>query len=162
DAVASERAVLFGLAHGGPVAILFAATHPTRTRGLILASTAAWFAPVPDSPEVTGAWDDERATGEFVAQAWGTPALAEVTMADAARAPAFVRWFGLTGRLSYSPRDAGTLIDWVTRIDVRQALTSVRVPTLVLHREGCEAIPVDNGRYLAEHIPGARLALLPG
>jgi hypothetical protein len=100
---------------------------------LILASTAASFAAAPSSPEVTAAWDD-RATAEYIAQAWGTSALAEFTNPDAARDPAFVRWFGRACRLSYSPRDAGMVIDWVTRIDVRDALGSVRVPTLVLHR----------------------------
>jgi class 3 adenylate cyclase len=158
DAVGSEPAVLFGAADGGPVAILFAASHPARTRGLILAATAASFSVVafPEMP-----WD-ERVTGDFVAQAWGTPALAEFTMPDAARDPGFVRWFGRANRLSYSPRDAATVLEWETRIDVRDSLASVRVPTLVLHREGYLAIPLEHGRYLADHISGARLAVLPG
>jgi class 3 adenylate cyclase len=161
DAVGSERAVLFGTSDGAPMSILFAASHPVRTRGLVLANTAAGFAGAPVPTEVTATWD-ERATAEFVAQAWGTPALAEFVCPDAARDPAFVRWLGRAQRLSYSPRDVGIVVDWVSRIDVRDALGSVRVPTLVLHREGFEAIPVDHGRYLAEHIPGARLAVLPG
>ena len=158
DAVGSERAVLFGAADGGPVAILFAASHPARTRGLILAATAASFS-VADFPEMP--WD-ERVMGDFIAQAWGTPALAEFTMPDAARDPAFVRWFGRACRLSYSPSDAATVLEWETRIDVRDSLASVRVPTLVLHREGYLATPLEHGRYLADHISGARLAVLPG
>jgi class 3 adenylate cyclase len=162
DAVGSERAVILGTVDGGPVAILFAASHPARTRGLVLANTAAWFAAAPDSPEVRGAWEDERATSEYVAESWGTPALAEFTAPDAARDPAFLRWFGRSGRLSYSPRDARALSDFMIRMDVRDALGSVRVPTLVLHREGCEVIVLAHGQYLASHIPGARLAVLPG
>ena len=161
DAVGSERAVLFGSADGGPAAILFAASHPVRTRALILAMTAGVVSAEPDSPEATAAVDS-TATAEFVAQAWGTPALAEFTMPDAARDPAFVRWFGRACRLSYSPRDSGTLIQWETGMDVRGALGSVQVPTLVLHREGYQAIPLDHAKYLAEHISGARLAVLPG
>jgi class 3 adenylate cyclase len=160
DAVRSERAVLFGTADGGPVAILFAASHPARTRALILANTAAGFNFAPASPEPS--WDDARAAAEYTAQAWGTPALAEFTMPDAARDPAFVRWFGRSNRLSWSPRDASTLIQWMTQVDVRDALGSVRVPTLVLHREGYTAIPIELGRDLADHISGARLAVLPG
>ena len=161
DAVGSEWAVVFGTADGGPLSILFAASHPARTRGLILANAAAGFAAVPVPTEMSAAWD-ERATAQFVTQTWVTPALDEFTNPDAARDPDFVRWSGRARRLSCSPRDAGIVIDWVTRIDVRDALGSVRVPTLVLHRRGNEAIPVDHGRYLAEHIPGARLAVLPG
>ena len=161
DAVGSQQAVVFGLADGGPVAILFAASHPNRARGLILAHTAAWFRNAPDTVGVSTRWD-ARATAEFVAQAWGTPALAEFANPDAARDPAFVRWYARGDRLSYSPRQASTLIGWEIGMDVRPALTSIRVPTLVLHRERCQLVPVEHGRYLAEHIHGARLALLPG
>jgi class 3 adenylate cyclase len=54
------------------------------------------------------------------------------------------------------------LLAWSSQVDVRNALASVRVPTLVLHREDCQVIALDHGRYLADHIPGARLAVLPG
>jgi class 3 adenylate cyclase len=151
DAAGSERAVLHGLADGGPIAILFAASHPARTRGLILANTAALVAV-----------QDATATQEFVVQAWGTPALAEFAFPDAARDPAFVRWSLRSIRLSCTPRDATTLLALETQMDVRSALGSVRVPTLVLHREDCQVAPLDDSRYLAEHIPGAQLAVLPG
>jgi class 3 adenylate cyclase len=59
-----------------------------------------------------------------------------------------------------TPRAAGRAFAHI--VDVREALPLVRVPTLVLHREGFELVPVDNGRYLAEHIAGAHLVVLPG
>jgi class 3 adenylate cyclase len=99
---------------------------------------------------------------EFVAQTWGTPALAEFVMPDAARDPAFLRWVLRSIRLAYSPRDASTLFGEETQMDVRRALTSVRAPTLVLHREHYPAVALEHGRYLAEHIPGAQLVVLPG
>jgi class 3 adenylate cyclase len=151
NAAGSERAVLLGLADGGPIAILFAASHPARTRGLILANTAALVAV-----------RDATAIHDFVVQAWGTPALAEYAFPDAARDPAFVRWSLRSIRVSCRPRDATTLLALETQMDVRGALASVRVPTLVLHREGCQVAPLDDSRYLAEHIPGAQLAVLPG
>jgi class 3 adenylate cyclase len=162
DAVGSERAVLFGLSDGGPIAILFAASHPHRTRGLILANTAASFAPAETAAFFNPRLRDQTAIQEFVAQAWGTPAMAEFAFPDAARDPAFLRWALRSLRLAYSPRDASTLFAAETQMDVRNTLASVRVPTLVLHREDYPAIALDHGRYLAEHIPGAKLVVLPG
>jgi class 3 adenylate cyclase len=162
DAVGSERAVLFGLSDGGPIAILFAASHPHRTRGLILANTAASFAAAETAAFFNPRLRDQTAIQEFVAQAWGTPAMAEFAFPDAARDPAFLRWALRSLRLAYSPRDASTLFAAQTQMDVRSTLASVRVPTLVLHREDYPSIALDHGRYLAEHIPGAKLVVLPG
>jgi class 3 adenylate cyclase len=151
DATESERAVLLGVADGGPTTMLFAASHPGRTRGLILTNTVGVFA-----------MQDQTATQEFIAQAWGTPAVVEYAFPDAARDSNFVGWALRTIRLSSTPRDATTLFALETQIDVRDALASVRVPTLVLHREECQVAALDDSRYLAQHIPGARLAVLPG
>jgi hypothetical protein len=46
--------------------------------------------------------------------------------------------------------------------DVRHVLSAIRVPTLILHRQGDQVIPLKHARYLAEHIPNARLVGLPG
>ena len=158
DAAASERAVLFGLADGGPVAILFAASHPARACGLILGNSVAVLS---DSSDLAAPMDANVAA-DFVARAWGTPALAEFTNPDAARDPAFVRWFTRGNRLSYSPRDLSMMLAWETALDVTDVLASVRAPSLVVHREECQAIPLDQGRFLAEHISGARLSLVRG
>jgi class 3 adenylate cyclase len=167
DSVESERAVLLGLANHGPIATLFAASHPTRTRGLILANTTASGAADPAEPtDAAVRWDprlrDRMATQEFISQVWGTSALVEMADPDAARDRVFVRWSLRSMNLGYSPRDASELYGWETQSDVRSALPSVRVPTLVLHREDCQAVPVDQGKYLAAHIPGAQLVVVPG
>jgi class 3 adenylate cyclase/alpha-beta hydrolase superfamily lysophospholipase len=167
DTAESERAVLFGLANHGPIATLFAASHPTRTRGLILANTAAsGAADVSEPTEAAVRWDprlrDRTATQEFITQAWGTSALVDYADPDAARDRAFVRWSLRSIQLGYSPRDASEIYGWETQMDVRSTLPAVRVPTLVLHRGDCQAITLDNGRYLAAHIPGAQLVVLPG
>jgi class 3 adenylate cyclase/pimeloyl-ACP methyl ester carboxylesterase len=162
DAVGSERAVLFGMADGGPIALLFAASHPHRTRGLILVNTTASFIPGDGAP-LHFPWQNDTTTiEEFIAQGWGTPALLDFVSPDAARDPAFVGWAGRSMRLAYSPRDASELFAEQTQMDVRSALESVRVPTLVLHREDWGTSELDQGRYLTEHIPGARLVVLPG
>ncbi len=150
DAVGSDGAVLFGSADGGPVVLLFAASHPRRTRGLILANTYAF------GPEAAS-----ETAGGFVAQAWGTRALVEFTMPDASQDPAFVQWFGRSNRLSFAPRDASAMIER-EQVDLRHVLPAVRAPALVLHREHYNAIPLDGGRDLADHIAGARFAVVPG
>jgi class 3 adenylate cyclase/alpha-beta hydrolase superfamily lysophospholipase len=151
DATDSKRAVLLGVADGGMVAILFAASHPDRTRALMLAHSATVLT-IQDAP----------ATQEFLSQTWGTPTLVEFASPDASRDPAFLRWSARSTRLSSSPRDASSHF-WIgTQMDVREALGSVHVPTLVLQREGCQVSSLDSGRYLSEHIPEATLAVLPG
>jgi class 3 adenylate cyclase len=157
DEVGSERAVVFGTADGGPTAILFAAIHPTRARGLTLINSSACFGDAPDTSGISPA-----EAGQFVQGAWGTEALADYITPDAARDPVFRRWFARSLRLSLKPRDVATFMEIVASMDVRTALASVRVPTLVLHREAYRAIPVSHGRYLSEHIDGAKLALLQG
>jgi class 3 adenylate cyclase len=161
DAVDSERAVLFGMSDGGPIALLFAAAHPHRTRALILVNTTASF--IPEHQPWWQRWQrDETSVQDFVAQAWGTPAMVEFAFPDAAHDPAFMGWALRSLRLAYSPRDASELFAEQTQLDVRAALASVQVPTLVLHREGSQTIVLEHGQYLAEHIPGARLVVLPG
>jgi class 3 adenylate cyclase len=166
DAVESERAVLFGLGDGGVATILFAASHPLRTRGLILANTAAGFTGAADSAETNDLRDpwprDQTAVREFIAQVWGTPAMVELAFPDAVGDPDFLSWALRSMRLAYSPRDASRILVEESNLDLRDTLAAVRVPTLVLHREDCQLIAPDQGRYLAEHIPGARLVVLPG
>ena len=157
DAVDCEQAVIFGWGDGGPTAILFAAGHPSRTRGLILGNTSARFQ---SGPDYTSAISEE--TTRFVRQAWGTRALVETAFPDASRDPAFVRWAARSQRLSLRPREASALFDWEFSMDVRDALTSVRVPTLVLLRDGYSMIPLEHGRYIADHIPGAQFTIVPG
>jgi class 3 adenylate cyclase/alpha-beta hydrolase superfamily lysophospholipase len=163
DEVGSERAVVCGHADAGPATILFAASHPSRTRGLMLANTAARYIAAPDYP--AGMPEEAIALGsKFVQDAWGTEDLAQRTTPDLVQHdPGFAGWFARGQRMYMSPREARRVMQFQLSLDVRDALALVRVPTLVLHREGIEfGLPVDHARYLAEHITGARLAIVPG
>jgi class 3 adenylate cyclase len=162
DTVESERAVIAGVADSGPTAILFAASHPARTRALIIINSTARWAAAPDYP--AGLPEEAAAlASKFTEEAWGTEALAEVASPDlASRDPEFRRYMAKITRVSMSPKEASRLLQFHLSLDVRHALASIRVPTLVLHAEGLEYIPPDHGRYLAEHIVGASLALVPG
>jgi class 3 adenylate cyclase/alpha-beta hydrolase superfamily lysophospholipase len=164
DAVASDHAVICGSGDSGPTAILFAASHPSRTQALILLNTAARLSTtedyLPGGPE-----DAVLSASQFVQDSWGTDAMAQYAGPELyGRDPTFAEWFAKSERLYMSRRQArdafrSQLLAW----DVLSALPLVRVPTLVLHREaGAVPLTADQGRYLADHIPGARLAMLPG
>lgn len=156
DVVGSQRAVLCALADSVPAAILFAGTHPSSTAGLVLMNGEA------ASPLATGASEEELAARtQFVIEAWGGPGLCEVVCPDLAqRDTAFGPWFARSERLAMTPTVAARAFSHI--YDVRNTLSMVQVPTLVLHNEGFEITPIASGRYLAQHIAGARFAALPG
>ena len=164
DAVSSEHAVICGGGDSGPTAILFAASHPARTRALILMNTAARLSTTADY--VPGGPEDEVAQmSQFVQNSWGTDLMAQYAGPELSRRdPDFSDYFARTQRLYMSPRQArDTFRLQLQAWDVREALGLVRVPTLVLHRAKAPfPLTADHGRYLCDHIVGARLAILPG
>ncbi len=178
DAAGFRQAVLFALGEGGPAAIVFAATRPERTRALILAGTTAY-------PVVTG-WDDIdrdpaevrarvlaelgedyapsveqlariQETSGAIRSAWGSGAAFRAT------APSFgsIRQLAMLERMCASPGMARATLEAAFRIDVRPILPMITVPTMVIHARG-DPIPVQLGRYLADHIPGARYLEVDG
>jgi class 3 adenylate cyclase/pimeloyl-ACP methyl ester carboxylesterase len=164
DAAGSKRAVLFGLGEGGPLCILFAATYPERTSALMLMNSSPRFIRSPDLPWLPDRADSERRVEEFERR-WGEQSFHdEILQSNNPGAPdeerlAFSRIF----RLSVSPGAAAAYLRMNLDVDVRDVLPLVRVPTLVLNRTEVQAIDVRrSGRYLAEHIPGARHIELPG
>lgn len=160
DAVGSQRATLVGFAEGGPVAILFAAIFPERTAGLILLNTFAKWLRSDDYPcGLPQRAADIMLAGVEAGWGQGVNAVASPTMAGD---DAFRRWIARGERLGAPPNVAQREIrEWMSR-DLRPILTTVRVPTLVLHRADSAFIRVGNGRYLAEHLPVARYVELAG
>jgi len=160
DAAGSETAVVLGFSEGGVMSALFAATHPDRTAGLML--WGSWARQLRDDDFPWG-WTREQGMRRFVRplQQRGTvPAhwFAPSAVGD----PAFDEWFGRYARQSASPGMAIALLKANARMDVRGVLPTIRVPTLVLHRSHDVLVAVQQGRYLAEHIPGARLIEFSG
>jgi pimeloyl-ACP methyl ester carboxylesterase len=163
DAVGSEQAVISGLGDAGPLSVLFAATYPERTSGLILIHTSARFSRSPTLP-----WQPTRAERERYAEGmlrgWGdVDAFVESfkrgsPSATEDEAKAFAR----VVRLSVSPGSAAAYFRANLDVDVCDVLPLLQIPTLVLQRTQVKVVDVRNGRYLAEHIPGARLVELPG
>ncbi len=161
DAVGSERAALFGVAEGGPLCLLFAATYPERTSALALYGCPAKFT---QDREYPWGWTPAGIQIYLTASEpeWGTGVGAEHLAPSLAADEAYRRWFARMLRLSASPRMALALLRMNTEIDVRAILPSVRVPTLVLHRSGDLFVAPGHSAYLAEHVPGASLVELPG
>jgi class 3 adenylate cyclase len=142
--------------------ILFATTYPERTDGLILTGSYAKRIRSDEYPWAP-ARDDRMAHIEEVERTWGERGL-EVEYYAPSRAgdPAFVEWLKRYARLSASPKAAAALIRMNSEIDVTSVLPSVRVPTLLLYREGDRDVRPEEGRYIASKIPGARFVELPG
>jgi class 3 adenylate cyclase len=160
DAVGSERAALLGYSEGGPMSCLFAATYPERTSALVIyASYAKRQDPDDDYPWASTS-AERRAYADEIERNWGVDADLG-SMAPSADA-ALRRWWARRARAAASPAAARDLILMNSSIDIRAVLPTIRIPTLVLHRSDDRDSRVEEGRYLAEHIPGARFVELTG
>jgi class 3 adenylate cyclase len=160
DAAGSEEAALLGYSEGGPMCVLFAATYPARVRALILyGSYAKRSNPDDDYPWAPTQEERERIARELE-EGWGEDVDLSSMWPNAD--PTGVAWALRRGRASVSPAGARDLILMNSKADVRDVLASVQCPTLVLHRTGDRDSHVEEGRYLGEHIPGARFIELAG
>jgi pimeloyl-ACP methyl ester carboxylesterase len=161
DAAGIERAALFGISEGGPASILFAATHPDRVSSLALFGTYPRMVandeyPIGVSPESLDRFE------EIVARQWGGPVMTHSFAPTVADDPQFRDSWGRFLRRGSSPHGAVSLIRLYRHIDVRDVLPSISVPTLVMHRTGDLIAPIEGGRYIADHIAGAKFVELPG
>jgi pimeloyl-ACP methyl ester carboxylesterase len=161
DAVGSERTALFGFSEGGPMCALFAASYPERTSALVMYGSYPKWIRDADYPWAPTREDHERAFRAF-AERWGEPVGLQVMAPSVADDERFRNEWAALLRRGASPGAAIALYRMNIEIDIRHVLPSIRVPTLVLHRQGDRLIEVENGRYLARSIPGARYVELDG
>ncbi|HJP99407.1 MAG TPA: adenylate/guanylate cyclase domain-containing protein [Rhodanobacteraceae bacterium] len=161
DHVGITSATLLAERDAAAAALLFASSHPRRVRALLLCNTSARFRVAPGYPcgenherseRLSQAWD----------QTWGTEQMVATTRPTLAGDPEYVRWVTRMQRVAYSPRRAGAEFRYIINFDARAVLPSIRAPTLILHRRDFAVIPQAHAFYLAEHIAGSRLELLPG
>jgi len=162
DAASSQRAALLGAAEGGPMCALFAATFPERTSALVLAASYARRTWAPDYP-----WgldeDAQRRILDGYEERWGRPGFGARSIAPSlVDDESFQSWYAQAQRFSGTPASARAWFRITMEIDVRDVLPAIRVPTLVIHRSGDRVIPVESGRYLADHIPDAKYVEIPG
>jgi class 3 adenylate cyclase len=163
DAAGSERAVVFGLGDAGPLCVLFAATYPERTSALVLFNSAPRFVRSPQLPWLPTRAEHESRAEQFERH-WGEPEFMSEFLRTSnpglteAELPGLLRML----RVSVSPGSAAGYIRMNMDVDVCDVLPLIRLPTLVMHRSEGGGWGVESGRYLAEHITGARYVDLPG
>ena len=161
DSVGCQRAALLGVSEGGSIAALFAATYPERTSTLILYGGLVRKAWAPDHP-----WGMKPEEAEILYEKWhrewGGPVNLEYFAPSVANDQRFRLWWAKFLRLSASPSAVIANRRMSMEIDIRGILPTLHVPTLVLHRSGDRQISIEEGQYIAEHIPGAKLVELSG
>ena len=153
DAAGSERAAVLGVSEGGALAALFAATYPQRCQQAVLYGAWARF---PVSAEVL------EPLFKYIDRAWGNGLSLGAFAPSRQTDPAMLHWWGRFERLGASPAGVTAVLRMCAETDVSDIVSSIRVPTLVIHCKDDTLIPLETGRFHAQSIPGARLVELPG
>jgi pimeloyl-ACP methyl ester carboxylesterase len=165
DAAGSERAAIVGLSEGGPLSLMFAAAYPDRVTSLVVWGSSACFRPAADYPvEVPPEW---ALMPDLMADNWGTGLVlgSLVRQHRELSRPQREELVSETARFERNwatPGAVRQLMRMNFELDCRPVLPAISAPTLVIHRQDDPAIPVEHGRWMAEHIPSARLLVLPG
>jgi pimeloyl-ACP methyl ester carboxylesterase len=161
DAVGSERAALCGVSEGGPMCSLFAATYPEKTLALVMIGTYAKR--IRDAEYPWGPTLEQREQFfEVMRKQWGGPVGIDERAPSVANDPQFRDWWATYLRMGASPGAAVALTQMNAEIDVRNVLPSIRVPSLVIHRSDDQCLKVEEGRFVAQRIPGAKFVEFPG
>ncbi len=162
DAAGSKKAVLFGVSEAGPMCLLFAATYPERVLSLILYGTFARALRAPDYPIGMPPELLDQAL-DWIEEKWGTGELSAGHFAPSLKDDVnFRKSWARFERLAVSPSGFKTLLQMLHETDARHVLSTIHLPTLILHRKDEEMTRVEGARYLAERIPGATYIELPG
>ena len=161
DAADSKQATLIAASEAALPAMLFAATNPDRTTGLVLINAFARFLRGPETPFGLPPESAERYI-QLYREYSGRGALVDLLSPARASEPGFRRWSMRTQRLGAGPGTVSAIYEVFMRTDVSGVLSSIRVPTLVVHREDDRHVRAGHARFLADRIPGARLVMLPG
>lgn len=160
DATESTRVALLGNLEGVQMALLFAGLHPERTRALVALDGTACYLRREDYPIGIPRHVHERSAGtifrgsvENLLAMWAPSLTADQSV---------LAWWSRFLRSTASPTSSERMFRHGTQWDVRPALSSISAPTLVLHRADNRWIRADNGRYIAEHVDGAKYIELSG
>jgi class 3 adenylate cyclase/pimeloyl-ACP methyl ester carboxylesterase len=154
DAAELDRPALIGISEGGPAAIVFAAAHPERLSKLVLYGTYARLIADDDYPQGVKGVDRMR---ETAIERWGDALSLQGFAPSMADDPDFASWWARLLRHGISRSGMQLLLDTWESLDVRSALSSIGVPTLVLCHSTDRMTPFAWSEYLADHIDGARL-----
>jgi class 3 adenylate cyclase len=161
DAVGFRRPAIVGYGSPGPTAIHFAVTHPQQVSALVLLNSYSHLVQEEDYPWGIPREDLDRRIAA-IKELWGTTLNLEMVAPSRVADDRFRAWYARSMRFGAGPDQVANLMRATSEADVRALLPSISVPTLVLHREGNRFIHLGAGRYLADHIPNAKLVVLPG
>ena len=161
DTVGCERVVLVAHGSAGPYAIGYAANHTDRILALILIDSHAYY--IREDGYPWGIPEDalERQVA-MLKDVWGSGEDLGAVSPSRERDVAFHNWDSKSQRLGTAPEVVASAMRAAFRLDVRRLLPKLSLPTLILHRDGDLFIRVGAGRYMAEHIPGAKYVELAG
>src|SRR5262245_33183864 len=165
DAIGAESAVLMGESEGGPLAMLFAAAHPERTRALILQGAEVRERRDEDWPWGESTPEEMEDLGQRIAERWGKGKgikFIAPSLVDDPALPAYEAWLGKVQRNSATPAAWEAFARMAFDIDVRDVVPAIHVPTLIVHATGDQVCNVGNARWLASNLAGAKYVELPG
>jgi pimeloyl-ACP methyl ester carboxylesterase/DNA-binding CsgD family transcriptional regulator len=162
DAVGSRRATLFGFSEGAALSMLFAATYPSRTNGLILYGALISGSLDPETSGTAGVFAEPAKAWEIMRRVWGTGQFLAPFGPSAARLESGIAHIARFERHGASPAAAYAIIRMAGAIEVRGLCPAIHAPCLALHRRDDLLVPVANSRYLAEHLPAVRYVELEG
>lgn len=161
DTVGSDRACIFALLDAGPMGLVFASTHPDRTSHLLLYNVTARYLRAPDY-QIGFDPEQAEALATAVEEGWGKDSLVAMGSPRQAHDPEFREWATRFMRLTQTPRATGAYLRHSLGLDARAVASSVQAPTLVMHAKNHVFVPPSHGRWLADHIPGARFVEVEG
>ena len=161
DAAGVERAVLIGDAEGGPMAMMFAATHPERVSALVLVNAYARFLRASDYPIGMPRESAQRLVSHL-RRLRGSSEYFRGSLPGSIDDPGVAAWLARYQLLAATPSVFAPIFEHYLELDVRSVLPTITVPTLVIIRVDARYHRPAFGRYLAEHIPESRLVELPG
>ncbi len=162
DAAGCERAALLGISEGVPMSILFAATYPARVRALVCTGGMARSTYAEDYPWGTPAEALSESVVELILPHWGDGSMVDVSAPSQADDEESRSFYGRLERSTASPGMMVALGQMFLDLDVRDIVPSVHVPALILHRTRDRLVNVRHGRWLAEHLPNARMVEFEG
>jgi class 3 adenylate cyclase len=160
-AATSHRAALIANIGGAITSLVFAASHPDRLSSLVIVDG---FARVRRAPDYLAGMPDEVAEKQLslIEPSWGRGLMLDVFAPSMRGVPGLRETWARFERMATSPGSARAIVGWIFGSDVRAFLPTISVPTLVIQHPDGKTFPPALGRYLAEHIPGAKYIELPG
>jgi class 3 adenylate cyclase len=160
-AASSDRAALIANIGGAITSLVFAASHPQRLSSLVIVDGFARVEYAPDYPAGMPAEELERQLG-LIEPNWGRGLMLDIFAPSMRGVPGLREAWARFERTATSPGSARAIVGWIFSSDVREFLPTINVPTLIIQHPEGRTFPPAMGRYLADHIPGARYVELPG